>query len=124
MTKKLTFLFVLTMVLLTACGQSAAPAATPTTAPQSTPVTTGGEVKIDIQNFKFSPDTVTIKVGQTVTWTNQDSATHSVVALDGSWKSESLGNGAIYSRTFDTAGTFEYRCGFHANMLGKIIVEP
>jgi plastocyanin len=122
MTKKLTFLFVLTVVLLTACGQAAAPAATPTTAPQSTPA--GNEVKIDIQNFKFSPDTVTIKVGQTVTWTNQDSATHSVVALDGSWKSASLDNGGKFSRTFDTAGTYDYRCGFHASMTGKIIVEP
>jgi plastocyanin len=122
MTKKLTFLFVLTVVLLTACGQAAAPAATPTTAPQSTPA--GNEVKIDIQNFKFSPDTVTIKVGQTVTWTNQDSATHSVVALDGSWKSASLDNGGKFSHTFDTAGTYDYRCGFHASMTGKIIVEP
>ena len=78
---------------------------------------------MNINNFMFDPASITIKVGTTVTWTNQESATHSVVASDGSWESPSLNTGDTFSHTFDKAGTFEYVCGFHSRMMGTVIVE-
>lgn len=60
-----------------------------------------------------------------VTWTNKDTATHTVVWADGSPGSGSLTNGdGPYSRTLDTAGTFAYVCGIHPAMKGTVVVEP
>jgi len=112
------FLTVISLaVLLAACAPAAATAT-------STPVTNGNEVKVAISGYAFNPGTITIKVGQTVTWTNQDSASHNVKADDGSFGSSTLGNGASFSYTFNTAGTFTYKCGFHASMLGTVVVQP
>lgn len=108
-------------VVLTACAsQNNAPAAAAT----SLPAISGNEVKVTISGFAFDPATVTIKVGETVTWTNQDAVVHTVAADDNSWNSENLGNGASYSHTFDSAGTFTYRCGVHPSMKGTVIVQP
>jgi len=126
-------------MILTACApQAASPAAPATSAPAtsapattipaasetSVPAVTGGEVKVEISGFAFNPATVTIKVGEKVTWTNQDGAVHTVVADDNSWTSDSLEQGASFSHTFDTAGTFTYICGVHPAMKGTVIVQP
>jgi plastocyanin len=118
-TKMLGTLFILAIVL-TACGSKAvspAPAAT------SAPVASGSEFKINISSFQFDPATITIKAGEKVTWTNQDSVGHTVVADDNSWASDNLGKGASYSHTFDKAGTYTYRCGVHPSMKGTVIVQ-
>jgi plastocyanin len=81
-------------------------------------------VDVTIANFAFSPDTLTVKVGTTVKWTNQDSATHNVTAEDNSFKSGDLNQGDSFSFTFTTAGTYAYRCGFHASMKATITVVP
>jgi plastocyanin len=121
--KMRSFLTVITLAALLAACAPATPAATaaPVT---SAPVSSGNEVKVDISGFAFNPGTITIKVGQTVTWTNNDSASHNVKADDGSFASSTLGNGASFSYTFNTAGTYTYKCGFHANMLGTVVVQP
>jgi plastocyanin len=80
-------------------------------------------MKINISGFKFDPATVTVKVGATVTWTNQDSANHTVTGDDGSWTSESLAKGATFSFTFDKAGTYAYHCAVHSLMKGNIVVQ-
>ncbi|OGN72265.1 MAG: hypothetical protein A2X25_00440 [Chloroflexi bacterium GWB2_49_20] len=108
--------------------------ATETTAPTSAPVVVDSATSapapsanifnVEISGFAFDKNTITIKVGDTVTWTNHDSATHNIVADDGGFKSTSLSNDAIYSHTFDSAGTFTYHCGFHAAMKGTVIVQP
>jgi plastocyanin len=90
----------------------------------SAPLSSGNVFDVEISGFKFEDNTVTIKVGDTVTWTNHDSATHTVAADDGSFKSGNLKNNASFSQTFDTAGTYSYHCGFHASMTGTVIVEP
>jgi plastocyanin len=118
-TKLLLSLVVIT-TLLAACAPKAAPIAAATSAPAGS----GKEVKVDISGFAFNPGSVTIQVGDTVIWTNNDSASHNVKADDGSFASSTLGNGASFSYTFNTAGTFTYKCGFHANMLGTVIVQP
>ncbi len=84
----------------------------------------GEEKNIDIKGFSFSPQTRNIKKGDTITWTNQDSAPHTVTSISGTeLKSDTLNKGDTYSHTFNTAGTFEYRCNFHTSMKGTIIVE-
>ena len=96
---------------------AAAPKATQAAA---TPEAEGASV--EIKNFAFEPKTVTIKVGQIVTWTNQDSAAHTVVG-DGGIDSGDLSKGKSYSKTFDKEGTFDYHCSIHPQMKGQVIVQ-
>jgi len=81
------------------------------------------ESAVDIKDFAFSPADLEVSVGTTVTWTNDDSATHTVTADDGSFDSGDLANGATFSQTFDTAGTFTYHCAKHPNMTATITVS-
>ena len=91
---------------------------TPTnTATSTSPAT----VNITIQNFAFSPSDLSIKVGDTVTWTNQDSTQHTITG--GDIQSDPLNKGQTYSFTFNTAGTFNYHCSIHPSMTGKITVQ-
>ena len=120
--------------LLAACGPKAGPTPAGTLPPISQPNTTSvlttapapasGNVDVTIANFAFSPKELTVKVGTTVKWTNQDSATHNVIAADNSFKSGDLEQGDSFSFTFNTAGTYAYRCGFHASMKATITVVP
>ena len=78
--------------------------------------------KVDIRGSAFIPDAVSVKVGAQVTWTNSDTAVHSVVADDDSFESDDLGKGDTFERTFDKAGTFAYKCGIHSFMTGSVVV--
>jgi LPXTG-motif cell wall-anchored protein len=78
---------------------------------------------VTIRNFAFSPKSVTIDVGDTVTWTNEDSVKHSATAEDGSFDTGLLGNGRSGSNTFDEAGAFQYFCKPHPSMKGTITVR-
>jgi len=116
-------------VALAACGGAATPSPAPATAPPSTAtpasVPPAGGDAVTIAGFAFAPATLTVKAGAAVTWTNKDTATHTVVWVDGSQGSGSLTDGgAPYSRTFATPGTFAYACGIHAAMKGTVVVEP
>ena len=83
----------------------------------------GESVEAVIEGFAFSPGTIEIKVGTTVTWTNNDSAPHTVTSSDGMLDSGRLEQGATFSYTFDTAGSFDYFCEFHPNMTGTVVVS-
>ncbi|HEY8911507.1 MAG TPA: cupredoxin family copper-binding protein [Desulfosporosinus sp.] len=76
---------------------------------------------ISIKGFAFSPAELTINKGDTVTWTNEDSATHTVVG--GVLHSQDLANGQAFSFTFTEIGTYDYICTHHPSMKGKIIVK-
>src|SRR5688572_21470587 len=78
---------------------------------------------VTIAGFAFDPTTVTIQVGDSVTWTNQDSAAHTATAGDGSFDTGPIVNGASDTVTFDTAGTFAYICSIHPQMTGSVVVE-
>lgn len=79
---------------------------------------------IEISNFAFSLSTLTIKRGDIVVWTNQDSTSHTITSDSGSELGSSpLSNGQAYSHTFNTIGTFDYHCSIHPSMKAKIIVE-
>jgi plastocyanin len=79
------------------------------------------EVKID--NFSFGPETLTIAVGTTITWTNRDDIPHTVVSTDGVFKSKVLDTDEKFSFTFSKAGTYPYFCSIHPKMTGKVIVQ-
>jgi LPXTG-motif cell wall-anchored protein len=78
---------------------------------------------VTIRDFAFSPRSVTIDAGDTVTWTNEDDVEHSATAEDGSFDTGTFGNGQSRSHTFDTAGTFQYVCTPHPFMKGTITVN-
>lgn len=90
---------------------------------QQTPVTAETGKSVTISNYSFSPATLTIKVGDTVTWTNQDSMSHSATADDKSFDTGLLGQGNAGKITFKKAGTYKYHCSVHPNMRGTIIVK-
>jgi len=99
-------------------GTSAAPAAS-AAAPKTATVT--------IKGFAFSPATLTIAKGTVVTFTNQDSATHTVSSganrtKDGKFDTQVAG-GTETTNTFDTAGTFAYFCSFHQSMVATVVVN-
>jgi plastocyanin len=79
------------------------------------------EVKID--NFSFGPQTLTVHVGTTVTWTNRDDIPHNIVSTDGVFKSKIRDTDEKFSYTFTKAGTYTYYCSVHPKMTGKIVVQ-
>lgn len=76
---------------------------------------------VSIRDFAFQPVTVTVRVGDTVTWTNRDDEIHNVEWSGGS-ESPDLSNGESYSRTFTRTGVFPYICGPHPFMTGSVRV--
>ena len=77
---------------------------------------------IVISGFSFSPSELNVKVGDTVTWENQDSAVHTVVSTS-LFESNVLNKGDKFSFTFAKPGEYSYNCGIHPSMKGKIIVK-
>ncbi|MGH3971009.1 MAG: cupredoxin domain-containing protein [Mycobacterium sp.] len=95
------------------------PPATPSVTAPAAPV--GGN-QITIDGFAFAPATLTIHVGDTVTWTNRDEEPHTVAASDGSFHSPGMGTGATFSHTFSAAGNVDYVCSIHPMMHGTVVV--
>jgi plastocyanin len=85
------------------------------------PSATNAAVKID--NFVFGPQTITVPVGTTVTWTNADDIPHTSVSTDGVFKSKVLDTDEKFSYTFTKAGTYPYYCTIHPKMTGKVVVQ-
>lgn len=81
---------------------------------------TGTPVEVSIADFSFGA-AIEVPAGTTVTWTNNDSAPHTVTG-DGGLQSGKMDSGATYSFTFEEAGTFNYHCEFHGNMSSTISV--
>ena len=87
------------------------------------PAGAGDVRKIEIKDRKYSSPKVTIKVGQTVVWTNRDDSDHTIIADDGSFASEELSRGESFKYTFKKKGKFKYHCKYHPREKGEIIVE-
>ena len=80
--------------------------------------------EIQIKSFAFNPGTLTINKGDSIVWTNTDSASHTIISDSGSEvSSQSLSTGQSYSHTFNTAGTYAYHCSVHPSMKASIIVK-
>ncbi len=69
----------------------------------------------------FAPNPVAVAVGGTVTWTNNDSTTHTSVG--GAWNSGAIAPGGTFSMTFPAAGSFPYHCSIHPGMVGTVTVQ-
>jgi amicyanin len=83
----------------------------------------GAELDVKIDNFTFNPQTITVKAGTTVTWTNEDDIPHTVVATAKAFKSKVLDSNDTFSLTFTTPGSYEYFCSLHPHMKASIVVE-
>jgi plastocyanin len=81
------------------------------------------ETAVNIDNFTFSPATVTIPPGSTVRWTNRDEIPHTVVSDDKSIRSKAMDTDESFSYTFTKRGTYTYFCSVHPKMTGKIVVQ-
>jgi len=80
-------------------------------------------VQVAIQNFAFSPQMITIAPGTTVTWTQKDTAPHTVTSDTGAWTaSATLSTGQTFSYTFTKTGTYPYHCAVHPTMIASVIV--
>jgi plastocyanin len=125
-------LAILVAVAFAACGG----AATPTTAPAGgstgpsagaaacVKATTAGTVQAQIKDFAFTPASISAKVGDTITWTNNDTTPHTPALDDGTCSTDALSQGAKGSLTFSAPGTYPYHCAIHpTTMKGTIVVS-
>jgi plastocyanin len=79
---------------------------------------------VSIDNFTFTPASLTVKAGTTVTFTNKDDIPHGIASADNAFKkSKALDTDDSFSYTFTTPGTFKYFCYIHPHMVGTIVVE-
>lgn len=82
------------------------------------------EVTVKIDNFTFSPASITVTPGTTVTWINNDDIPHTVVDKKHAFRSKALDTEDKFSFTFTNAGDYDYFCSLHPHMVGKVIVKP
>ena len=76
-----------------------------------------------IKNFDFSPMSLTVKPGATVTWKNLDGEPHTITSADGLFRSGALDTNETYSFKFDRRGIYKYVCSIHPRMMAAIIVK-
>ena len=105
------------------------------TTPASTPSSSAGGTSVAIANYAFTPQTLTVKAGTTVTWTNDDSVPHNVISATNmstsatttnTFTSGNFNQGQTFTFTFSKPGTYYYECSIHAAMAamhGKIVVQ-
>ncbi|MDQ6766990.1 MAG: cupredoxin family copper-binding protein [Candidatus Eremiobacteraeota bacterium] len=79
---------------------------------------------VTIKNFAFAPSQLTIPVGATVVWKNQDSVAHTATSTAKGFDSGDLSGGKSFTFTFTKSGSYSYICSYHPSMTGMIIVEP
>jgi plastocyanin len=80
-------------------------------------------IRVDVKNFMFAPTSMTVKAGATVSWTNMDQEPHTVMSLDGLFRSGALDTGDSFSFKFDKPGTYQYVCTIHPRMVGTVVVD-
>ena len=85
-----------------------------------------GEAPVDIVNFEFKPQKVTVKAGTKVTWTNTDTAIHDIKDTSplATPQSKDLAKGDTFSITYSQPGSYSYICGIHQYMMGSVEVVP
>jgi plastocyanin len=115
-----TGLFVLfSSVLIFSCSKSSSGYGTPPGGGGNPPPAN----TVSLKSIAFSPSSLTVTAGTTVTWTNNDNITHTVTADDNSFDSGNMSAGATFSHMFTTVGTYSYHCAIHASMTAKIVVQ-
>jgi plastocyanin len=79
--------------------------------------------KVSIDNFTFNPETLEVPAGTKVIWVNGDDVPHTVRSVEDTFRSGTLDTDDVYERVFSEPGTYEYYCGVHRHMTGKIVVK-
>ena len=123
MNKLLIALLLILSVALFACSQTKEQTSSQTTTVQA-PVKTessSSSAMVKIQNFAYDSEVISIKKGESVLWKNYDNVPHDVVFSD--FKSPLLKKDQTFTQQFNVAGTYEYYCSLHPNMIGKVVVE-
>ena len=123
--RRLAMLTATIVLAVAACSSSASPTPSGTAASSgaSAPApAVGGSNAVEIKNLAFNPASISVKVGSKVTWTNNDSATHTVTLDDNSVDSGNVAAGSSFDHTFATAGSFAYHCKIHSSMHGTVVV--
>ena len=130
-------LAVAAMLLVAGCGDDEENATTPSGNPAAESTDTGAAgaedegsgggggdvVEVTMKDIQFDPQAVTVSVGQTVRWTNEDDVQHDADAKNGEFESELYGKGGTQEYKAEKAGTIEYVCSVHPSMTGTITVE-
>lgn len=118
------------ILVIVGCGGGSTPASptpTPTPAPTPTPGS-GASISIPmgsstLTNAAYVPDSLTVAVGTTVTWTNNDTVAHTATSQNNLWDTGDIEPGAQGKMTFSSGGSFPYYCIFHPGMVGTITVH-
>ena len=108
--------------VLTACGGGKPGSAGSSTAAAGSAATRGTAATVVVKNFSFTPGSLTVAKGTTVTWKFEDTAKHNVTSTTGRFRSKDLQSGS-YAYTFNSAGKYSYLCSLHQYMTGSIIVK-
>ena len=114
------------IALTVACGgYSSEPSPTPTATPGNGPATavTIPSNAETLGNRAYAPDNLSVDVGTTVTWTNNDFVDHTTTSDGTGWNSGVVAPGGKFSVTFQSAGTFPYHCTIHPGMVGTVVVR-
>jgi len=115
MTKKISYItLVIFSAVLAVCSCSKSSG--------SKPPNTFSGASVNIQNFAFFPDTIRIKAGSTVRWTNMDGMPHTATSLTSIFNSGSIAPGSAFDFTFATAGTYTYHCTIHDSMKPGVVI--
>ena len=110
-------------VAVAAALAAALPACADGTAPATAAATTEtAETVIRLEHFMFAPDTITVPAGSTVRWQNLDGEPHTVISVEGLFRSGALDQGDAFVYTFKAAGRYHYVCSLHPRMVGTIEV--
>jgi plastocyanin len=117
---------ILALILVAGCSSSPISSLTSSLTPATTTssaTSASNQASVTISGFAFSPQTLTVTKGTTVTWTNNDSTTHTVTSDTGVWDSGNVAVGNTFSFTFNQSGTFPYHCKIHTSMTAKVVVQ-
>jgi len=100
-----------------------AASAAASTAGACAPASGQGQVAVSIKDFAFNPATITAKVGQTITFTNQDTTDHTATVSGGACTTGHITPGSASGLTFSAPGTYAFACAIHPSMTGTITVS-
>jgi plastocyanin len=119
------------VVLMLGCGSDSTPAPSPSPTPNPPPTQpppAAGTISIvngasSLGDRAYNPNPITITAGSTVTWTNNDTVTHTSTGNGGGFDSGSIAPGDTFRFTFPSAGTFQYHCSIHPGMVASVVVQ-
>jgi len=108
------------LLALSACSSSSPSTTAPTATGTTISIVSGSS---NLTTTAYSPNPVTVAVGGSVTWMNNDSVAHDSVSNSNVWNSRTIAPGGTFRMTFPTAGSYPYHCSIHPGMVGTVTVQ-